>query len=463
MLDLLIVNALYPDFGNYKTGKSNADSSMKKANIGILNGKIHYIGDAEPEAASVFDAEGLVVSPGFIDIHMHEERFGTEGKKYYAANCMLEMGVTTAVGGNCGTQRQPLGEFKDVLNELGGAPVNYMIQSGYNYFRVEMGVDHHEVTSSKQRLVIRDKLMNEIEQGACGISFGIEYDPAMTFDEMLFALERLEDPNYIVSAHYRDECHVNTDNLDEMIRLSAAIKPKFQISHLSSGCAYGIMSDCLENINKAMEKDSGLNYDTYPYNAFSTYIGSTVFEDGCLEGWGVDYDKILLTDDPYRNVYCDEKIFHDARENYPQMLAVAFVMKEDDIREAIVNPNGMVASDGIMASGNGHPRIAGTFPRVLGKYVREENALPLVDALRKITLEPAERMNLSHKGRILEGCDADLTIFNPSTIIDKADFGHLERPEGIVRVYNKGGLALENGIIVNGRLGRFIPYQGGNH
>ena len=460
MLDVLIVNAVYPDFGNYETGKNNAGSSMKKANIGILDGKIHYIGEGEPEAKSVFDAEGLVVSPGFIDIHMHEERFLTEGKKYYAANCMLEMGVTTAIGGNCGTQRQPIDVFKSILDELGGSPVNYMIQSGYNFFRVEMGVDHHEITSQKQRAIIRDKLMNEIDQGACGISFGIEYDPAMTFDEMLFALEKLEDPNYIVSAHYRDECHVNTDNVDEMIRLSAAIKPKFQISHLSSGSAYGIMSDCLDRINNAMDKDSGLNYDTYPYNAFSTHIGSTVFEDGCLEGWGVDYNSILLTDDPYRNVYCDEKIFNDARENYPNMLAVAFVMQEDDIRKAIVNPNGMVASDGIMASGNGHPRIAGTFPRVLGKYVREENALPLVDALRKITLEPAERMNLVHKGRIKEGCDADITIFNPDTIIDKADFSHLEAPEGIERVYIGGELAIEGGIIVNDRLGRFIPYQG---
>ena len=460
MLDLLIVNALYPDFGNYQTGKANSGASLKKANIGIKDGKIDYIGEGEPEAASLFDAEGLIVSPGFIDIHMHEERFLTEGKKFYASKCMLEMGVTTAVGGNCGTQRQPLDVFKGVLDELGGAPVNYMIQSGYNFFRTEMGIGRHAPSSTGQRVILRDKLMNEIEQGACGISFGIEYDPAMTFDEMLFAVSRLEDPNYIVSAHYRDECHENIDNVDEMIRFSAAIKPKFQISHLSSCSAYGAMTECLEHINKAMDVDETLNYDTYPYDAFSTYIGSAVFEDGCLETWGVDYDKIMLTADPYKNVFCDEKIFHDARENHPTMLAVAFVMREDEIREAIVNPNGMVASDGIMASGHGHPRIAGTFPRVLGKYVREENALPLIDALRKITLEPAERMNLKNKGRILEGCDADLTIFNPNTIIDKADFSHLEAPAGIVRVYNGGKLALDNGIIIDDRLGKFIPYQG---
>ncbi|MBO4235935.1 MAG: amidohydrolase family protein [Firmicutes bacterium] len=462
MLDLLIVNATYPDFGNYRTGNNNSGASFKKANLGIKDGKIDYIGGSEPDAASIFNAEGLIVSPGFIDIHMHEERFLTEGKTYYAAKCMLEMGVTTAVGGNCGTQRQPIDVFKGVLKELGGSPVNYMMQSGYNFFRTEMGVGHHETTSSEQRIILRDKVMNEIEEGACGISFGIEYDPAMSFDEMLFAVSRLEDPNYIVSAHYRDECHKNTDEVDEMIRFSAAIKPKFQISHLSSGAAFGRMKECLNHINSAMEIDRGLNYDTYPYNAFSTFIGSAVFEDGCLDTWGVDYDSIMLTSEPYKNIYCDEKIFKDARENHPSMLAVAFVMNEDDIRDAIINPNGMVASDGIMASGSGHPRIAGTFPRVLGKYVREEKALPLIDALRKMTLEPAERMNLHNKGRILEGCDADITIFNPNTIIDNADFSHLEAPEGIVRVYIGGELAMDNGMTVNDRLGRFIPYQGKN-
>lgn len=460
MLDTLIVNGKYPDFGNYKTGINNQGAELKQANIGIKDGKIDYIGEGTPAASEVFDAEELIVSPGFIDIHMHEERFTTEGKKFYISKHMLEMGVTTGVGGNCGTQRQPIETFKEIVNELGGTPINYMILSGYNFFRVGMGLGHHETTTSAQREEIRTKIMREIEQGACGVSFGIEYDPAMSFEEMLFAVSKVDDPNMIVAAHYRDEDHVNADNVDEMIRFSREIAPKFQISHLSSCCAFeGIMGECLDHINKAMETDPGLNYDTYPYNAFSTYIGSTVFEDGCLEAWGVDYDSIMLTSEPYRGVYCNEQIFHDARTNYPNMLAVAFVMNEDAIRDAIVNPNGMVASDGIIASGSGHPRAAGSFPRVLGKYVREENALPLVDALRKITFEPAERMNLFNKGRIKEGADADITIFDPRTVIDRADFTELRPPEGIVRVYQGGQLALSEGIIVNDRLGRFIPYS----
>ena len=461
MLDILIVNGSYPDFGNYETGINNSGSSMKKANIGIKDGVIAYVGEGSPEAKEVFDAEGLVVSPGFIDIHMHEERFYEEGHRYFASEKMLNMGVTTAVAGNCGVHRQPITDFKAILEELGGSPVNYMVQTGYNYFRTEMGIGHHELSSIAQRTAIRDKLMYELDQGACGVSFGIEYDPTITFEEMLYAVDLIEDPAVIVTAHYRDEDHINTDNVDEMIRFSAEIKPRFQISHLSSCCAFDLMGLCLEHINEAMKHDPGLNYDTYPYNAFSTQIGSTVFEDGCLDTWGTDYGCILLTSDPYKNVRCDEKIFRDARENYPSMLAVAFVMKEESIRMAVVNPNGMVASDGLMRFGHGHPRIAGTFPRVLGKYWRTEQAISLVDALRKMTLEPAERMNLFSKGRIKEGADADITIFDPGTISDTEDWTELRDPVGIVRTYIGGKLARANGITVNDRLGRFIPYQGG--
>ena len=450
MLHLLITNGVYPDFEK---------KEMVKANIGIENGKITYIGAETPEAETVIHAEGKVVSPGFIDIHMHEEDFVHEGKQFIIANMMLEMGVTTAVGGNCGVQKQPLSVFKSVLDELGGSPVNYMILAGYNHFRTEMGIGRYEHPSQEQMDELREIMKRELAEGAYGISFGIEYDPGITYDEMLWAVRASDDPHLLVSAHYRDE--TKKDDLfpvEEMIRFSQDIPQKFQISHLSSCSATGSMKEALDCINAAMEKDPTLNYDTYPYNAFSTEIGSAVFEDGCLEGWGKDYKDILLTDDPYKNVYCDEEIFRKARAEYPNMLAVAFVMNEDEIRAAIVNPNGMVASDAILNNGSGHPRAAGTFPRVLGKYVREEKALPLIDALRKMTLEPAKRLELDQKGRIQLGCDADITIFDPDTIIDKADFTQLCKPEGINYVLIGGKIALKDGERVNARLGRFISY-----
>ncbi len=451
MLDLIIKNGIYPNFEANK---------MERKNIGIKDGKISYIGDELPEALKTIDAEGQVVSPGFIDIHMHEENFLKEGKEYVIAQMMLEMGVTTAVGGNCGVQYQPVKVFRSIIDELGGSPVNYVLLAGYNQYRVEMGIGRYQHPSQKQMDELREIMKRELADGASGISFGIEYDPGITYDEMLSAVRASDDPHLLVSAHYRDE--TKKDDMfpvEEMIRFAEEIPQKFQISHLSSCSATGTMKEALECINNAMKKNPRLNYDTYPYNAFSTEIGSAVFEDGCLEGWGKDYKDILLTDDPYKNVYCNEEIFRDAREKYPKMLAVAFVMNEDEICAAITNPNGMVASDAIINHGGGHPRAAGTFPRVLGKYVREEKALPLIDAIRKMTLEPAKRLEMDAKGRIEIGCDADITIFDPETIIDKADFSELKRPEGINWVLLHGNPAIENGEVVNSRLGRFLPYK----
>lgn len=451
MLDLLIKNGQYPDF---------SEGRMKQGNIGITDGKITYIGPEEPDTKERLDARGKVVSPGFIDIHMHEEHFAEEGEHYVIAQMMLEMGVTTAVGGNCGMQNQNLSYFKEVLDRLGGSPVNYIMLAGYNTFRYELGIGRYETASQEQRETIRNLLQRELNEGAYGISFGIEYDPGITTEEILYAIGVTEDPNLLVSAHYREDCLQDINPVQEMIEIAEKIPMKFQISHLSSCSAMGLMQESLDAINEAMKRNPKLNYDTYPYNAFSTHMGSAVFEDGCIEGWHKDYSDILLTDAPYKDIRCTKEIFEKVREEYPDMLAVAFVMNEEEIAAAIANPNGMVASDAIINNGNGHPRAAGTFPRVLGKYVREDKALPLIDAIRKMTLEPAKRMDLDQKGRIELGCDADLTIFNPDTIIDGATFSNLHiQPEGIEAVFIDGKLALKNKVTINNRLGKYIAYR----
>lgn len=450
MLDILLTNGVYPDFQS---------GQMKRANVGIENGHIAFLGRGVPEARLQIGAAGKVVSPGFIDIHMHEEDFARDGRHYDISRRMLEMGVTTVCGGNCGHSRQPLSVFKEILRELGGAPVNYTMQTGYNVLRSQDGLRPHDPSTQEQREKYRRQLAAELAQGANGISFGIEYDPAITYEEMLFAVTASEDPNHMVSIHYRNDAIKNIDPVREMVRFSRDIRPRLQISHLSSCSAYGQMRQALELINSAMESDPGLDYDTYPYNAFSCTIGSTVFDEGCLENWGKDYGDIMLTGEPYRYVRCTEEIFRDARENYPTMLAVAFSMREDEIRLAVKNPRGMIASDGLLRGGGGHPRAAGTFPRVLGRYVRETGELSLIDALRKMTLAPADRLRLFSKGRIQVGCDADITVFDPATIIDRADFGRLEPPEGIEYVFIGGDMALEKGRIVNDRLGRFLPFR----
>lgn len=390
MYDLLIKGGEFPDF---KT------ELMTEGNIGIKNGKVAYIGIDQPEAKEVINAIGKVVSPGFIDIHMHEENFVQEGNKYIIAQMMLEMGVTTAVGGNCGMQNQDLVKFKETIESMGGSPINYIMLAGYNTFRYELNIGRYDEANSEQRRIIKDRLIRELNEGAFGISFGIEYDPGITYEEIIDAINCIDDPKLLVAAHYREDCIKDISSVKEMIKIAENIPCKFQISHLSSCSAMGYMEESLKVINEAMKSNPRLNYDTYPYNAFSTHMGSAVFEDGCLEGWKKDYDCILLTDEPYKDVRCTKEIFEKVRVEYPDMLAVAFVMNEEEIAAAIANRNGMVASDAIITNGNGHPRAAGTFPRVLGKYVREDKVLPLIDAIKKITKEPADRLEMGNKGR----------------------------------------------------------------
>ena len=155
MFDLFIKNGQIPDF---------EENRLVKANLGIKDGKITYIGKEEMPAADVIDAKDRIVSPGFIDIHMHEENFEAEGKKYVIAEMMLKQGVTTCTGGNCGLVSQSLKDFKAGISELGGSPVNYTMLSGYNTYRTELGLGHFDSISREQQDVIREKIKEDLEE-----------------------------------------------------------------------------------------------------------------------------------------------------------------------------------------------------------------------------------------------------------------------------------------------------------
>src|SRR5699024_1517073 len=149
--------------------------------------------------------------------------------------------------------------------------------------------------------------------------------------------------------------------------------------------------------------------------------------------------------------------FQELRQEAPETLVIAFAMDEDEIRKSVVNENGMIASDALIVDGKGHPRAAGTFPRVLAKYVRDEKAIELIRALDKFTRQPARQFRLSSRGEIKPGYVADLVLFDPETIMDGPDFMSLDIPnQGIEKVFVAGNLVLEDGVIVDDHQGRFL-------
>lgn len=440
MNDILIINGTYPNF------KKN---EWVTSDIYIKDGKIVDVcADRQTiHAEKVIDASGKIVSPGFIDMHMHEEDFLNDGEHFEISELMRKMGVTTAVGGNCGFQAQPMPVFRDIIKKLGGIPINYYMLAGYNTYRNQQGLGQYDSATDAQIEIIAANVKREMEQGAKGVSFGGEYDPGISTQEILKGLEVLDNDAF-VSMHYRTDATANLDALHEMIDIAEKSRKRFQISHLSSYSAMGQMQEVLEILNKAIEKNPRLNYDTYPYVAFSTDIGSAVFDEGWVERWNKGYECIMLLYEPYCGVRCDKALFEKVRKENPEMAVAGFVMEEGDIAMAISNQYGTICSDGGSSGWKGHPRSSGTFPRVLGKYVREDKVISLIDALRKMTFDSAQRLGLEDvKGVIAVGADADITVFDPETIEDTSDFLELcKTPKGIEWVIVNGKIAISQGV-----------------
>lgn len=433
-------------------------NTLDNIDIGIKKGKIVTLGKNIAIGESEIDAKGKIVSPGFIDIHMHEEKlFNSEyDNEYDISNKMLEMGVTSCVGGNCGNNREDLRVFVDHINE-NGAPVNYMMFIGHNFLRDKVGIKDRYREASQEEIRKMNYHLNEyLEYGAIGVSFGLEYSPGVSSTE-IYGLLNNPNKDILLSAHYRSDGEASYDAIREMIDISRKTGFPMEISHLGSCSAMGHMEKGLRLIEDAIREGIDVSADIYPYDAFSTYIGSAVFDEGCFDRWEKSYDSILLTEGLYRGVRCNKEVFERIRKEKPEMLVVAFVMNEEEVIEGMKSPFVYIGSDGVFNRGQGHPRGAGTFPRVLGKYSIREKNLALFDAIRKMTLGPALRLGITEKGEIEIGKDGDLVIFDPENIIDNASFENPNlSPSGIEYVIIDGKVAKDGNGIVNDRLGRII-------
>jgi N-acyl-D-aspartate/D-glutamate deacylase len=422
-------------------------------NIGISGGTIKTITTARLNGRAVIDAKGLVVAPGFIDLHQHGQN--EENYRFKAMD-----GVTTALELEVGT-----GDVDRWYAERQGkATINYGVSIGHLAARMAAMHDAPEFLPSGQAAKraatdaeiaeMKTQIERGLQRGAVAVGFGIQYTPNASHWEIL--------EMFRVAARFGASCHVHMRNaglkepasstqaLEEVLAAAAITGAPLHVVHIQSTGGKATPK-LLQMIAEARSRKLDVTTECYPYIAGMTDIKSAIFNEGWQEVFGIGYGDLQWA-------ATGERLTKESFERYRKtggMVAV-FSMTEEIVAAALANPLTMIASDGILDHGKGHPRTAGTYTRVLGKYVRERGALSLLDALRKMTLMPAQRLErrvpaMKNKGRVRVGADADLVVFDATRVIDRSTYEEpAQYAEGMKYVLVNGALVVKDGELQSG-------------
>jgi N-acyl-D-amino-acid deacylase len=448
--DLVIKNGTVVSF--------HPDQSLKQLNIGILNGVIQNVTNEIMIGKTVIDAAGKIVSPGFIDFHSH-----VDGNVFSAERVLLQGATTTLGGGRSfnGKTIRKIYESGFLINQGFFISHSFTLRRAVGIKDPYHPADPEEISGM---LTLADKFL---ETGCFGIHFGLEFVPGTSENEIIELAKLAKKYERIVMVHLRKDGYEALDSLDEIIGIAEKTNASIHILHLMYMVGFeGVMELALQKIRDARSKGLDITADTGLYAAFPSYVGSSILDKDWEKNYGKDISEknLLISSGINAGQFCDKESFDDLRENFPNTLITAFVCDEPEIKRALredyvyVSTN---AADGPHYENMGHPETAGTFPKLIHKYVKEEGTLDLVEAIKKITLYPAERFGIKKKGEIIEGYDADLVIFDYETIIDKADYvskgNPNEPPGGINFVIVNGVIAAQNGSVTKQRnAGRMI-------
>jgi len=429
-----------------------------KLNLSIENGKIIEISNSKIQGDVIIDADGLIVVPGFIDIHMHEDNYD-EKKDNFNINTfesMIKMGVTTAIGGNCGEGPTEPDVYLNAVDRL-GIPLNFGLLVPHGILRKKVNEkDKYKKASTENIRKMRDLAKEYLDKGCLGISFGIRYIPGITKEELLYISEAAKKDNKMVAAHIRDDAQNVIPSAIEFIEVGKKFGVPIQLSHIGSMGAYGQMEQLLSLIDNYKANGINIGSDCYPYNAFSTGLGETTYDEGFLDRYQTTYNSIEIAEGKYKGQRLTEDLFFKLREIAPELSTIAYVMKEEEVDMAISHPDICVASDGFLHGLQGHPRASGTFPRFIKKYVKEKKLLNLYQAIEKMTYLPAKRVGIK-KGSLGINDDADIVIFNYDEIEDKATFKQpVLVPKGLKYVIVAGKVAVKDNKIINNKLGKSL-------
>ena len=442
--DIVILN------GRVMDPESSVDAVR---NVGITGGTIRAISGEALRGKRTIDAKGLVVAPGFIDLHSH----GQDAENY---RLKAMDGVTTALELEVGTadvDRWYAARAGKALIHCGVAvghiPVRMKVMHDGGTF-LPSGDAAHKSASDAEIEEFQRQIETGLQRGALAVGFGINYTAAASRWEIL--------QMFRVAARFGAPCHVHIRHVglkepansiqavEEVIAASAITGAALHIVHISS---MGLRATprLLTMIAEAQAHGLDVTTECYPYTATCTRIESALYDEGWQQVWDMDYKDLEW-------VATGERLTAESFSRYRKTggSVIGHAIPPDVALAAVASPLTMIASDGVLSHGKGHPRSSGSYARVLGKYVREEKALTLMDALRKMTVMPAQRLEkrapmMKNKGRIRAGADADLTLFDPERVIDKATYAEPARPsEGIPFVLVNGVVVVKDGKLQEG-------------
>jgi N-acyl-D-aspartate/D-glutamate deacylase len=416
-------------------------------NIGLNGGRIAVITTEPISGRDTVDARGLVVAPGFIDLHAHGQT--AETYRFYALD-----GVTTALELELGTA--DVAAWYRERSAGGGELINYGVSIGH--IKVRMAVMHdsgtwmpvsdgaYRAASPEQIGEIAQRIEDGLKEGAICIGAGFPYTPAATRDELLAVFRVAAATKTPIHVHIRP----SIAGLNEALALAGETGAPLHVVHINSA---GLADTplMLQMISDARGKGRDVTTEAYPYDAGMTEIQSATIQDV----YKTAPDERLAELEWART---GERLNRESFDRYTRTggPVVVHTNTEPMVAAAVTSPLTIIASDAYWQNGTGHPRTTGTYARVLGGYVRETHALLLMDAIRKMTLMPAQRLEprvpaMRQKGRLRVGADADITIFDPATVMDRSTYREPSlAPVGIQHVIVNGVSVVANGRAVEG-------------
>jgi len=470
-------------------------ASPVTADVAIDGDRVAAVGAVPGSARGTVDGKGLALAPGFIDVHTHDD-FAALAHPDMAFK--LTGGVTTCVVGNCGFGAAPhaaamvmaktlhpkldLPEWQGYagyMRRLEEQPpgVNIGVLVGHGTVRLDAMRNDARAPGGAEMAAMKAAVAEGLAAGALGLSSGLVYDPGRfaATEELVELCALMRGTGALYATHMRDESSGLLDSVREAIAIGEHAGVPVQISHhkVSGRSAWGKVSESLKLIEAAQAKGLDVHADQYPYTAGSTIL-SAVYRDGKLRGAIGDLtgeDVVIASTESHPQwegrslAQLGAQMGCSAEQAAERVLAadrgvtaVLHAMNEDDVRTVMRHPSTMIGSDGIPTiEGRPHPRLYGTFARVLGHYARDEKLFSMEEAVYRMTGFAAAKFGLKDRGLVRAGAFADLVLFDPVRIIDRGTFEDPKRlPEGIRAVFVNGKKAVDKGAVTGMRTGRVL-------